>query len=216
MTRQDVVAAVSVVPDLSLALLAIVTWIDPQRFGTHLLGFFWLVAMTEIVVLQFAALVGEVAYSDRPRAARVWHTLGLATSTSVGLAALSIAFDSWWPLIGFWLQVLNRLLGVLLGQAPEGEERELVRKSWISGLVCSAIALAVALLPGWPWLGIRPGMLGPIDGSPGGDWIDDPQRALVFAIVYFSLVAIAGLFSYRWPTLKRSPARKSPATRRAP
>lgn len=214
MTRHDVVVAVSVVPDLSLAILAIITWVDPERFGTHLIGFFVFVAITEIVVVHSAGFLGAVAYSDKPRATRAWHTLGISASYSVTLAAFCIAFESWLPLLGFWFQMVNRLLGVLLGQAPDGEERELVRMGWITNSIFCVVALFVAFVPGLPWLGVRPGMLGRIDGIGGDDWLEEPHRALFFSAVYFSLAAIAGLFSHEVPGRKKERGAKRSVTNR--
>ena len=49
-----------------------------------------------------------------------------------------------------------------------------------------------------PELGIRPDMVGELARDSGGQWVEEPHRAVVFAMLYFTATAWSGAYSHRW------------------
>lgn len=101
--------------------------------------------------------------------------------------------------MSFWGLTLNRLLGVLLGQAPEGEQVLFMRRTWAASVLFYLLgAFATTLLP-IPRLGVTPEVMSHFDRmGTGGLWIDQPWRVLAFGFLYFSAVAVSEIAGHRW------------------
>jgi hypothetical protein len=114
------------------------------------------------------------------------------------IAGWALAFRAWWPLVAFWGLTLNRMLGVIMGQAPTGEERRFIKAGWAVGAMCYLGAVfATSILP-VPRLGISPEVVDAA-GLPGsGLWIEQPYRVLAAGMVYFAAVAMSELYDHRW------------------
>jgi hypothetical protein len=114
------------------------------------------------------------------------------------VAAFSAAFRSWWPLAAFWGLSLNRMLPILLGQAPKEDEKALVLRGWVAGVLFYLGFVSLTVLAPVPELGLTPRVVASL-GLPGeGLWIDEPHRALAFGFLYFAVTAISGAFGHAW------------------
>lgn len=184
-------------PDFAIAIVALLTWIDPSILGEHWAGYFLTLMLLEFIVVHSAAFLGVVAFSDAPRRKRVALTLGLAGFYTLFGAAIAWGAKAWWPLLAFWGLIVNRLLGILFGTVPSGHEKEAMQAGWVVGAVSYLFgAFATVLLP-LPRLGVRPEMLGPIGDDSGGLWVDEPHRVLAFAVLYFTLAGLYALVANR-------------------
>ncbi len=191
-------ALLAAIPDFAIAGLALATWISPTRVGEEKVAWFLGLMLLEFIVVHSSAFLGMVALSDAPRPKRVVRALLLSAFYTMFAAAFAVGMKHWWPLWAFWMLTANRLLGILLGQAPTGHERDFAMANWATGAVCYLLGAFVTVLLPLPQLGVRPGMLGAIADDAGGLWLDEPHRVLAFAVLYFTLTGLLSLFSHRW------------------
>jgi hypothetical protein len=188
-------AIVSAVPDLGIAALALATWINPSHVGEEKVAWFLGLMLLEFIVVHSSAFLGSVALSDEPRAKRVKAALGLSAFYTLFAAGFALGMKHWWPVWAFWALSANRLLGIMLGQAPTGKERDVVMASWAAGAVFYLLgAFATVLLP-LPSLGVERSMLGSIAEDSGGLWVDEPHRVVAFAALYFTLTGLYTLWA---------------------
>jgi hypothetical protein len=202
-TLPPVLRLLAALPDFAIAAAALLTWVDPSILGEQWAGYFLTLMLLEFIVVHSAAFLGSVAFSDAPRHRRAVLTLGLAGFYTLFGAAISFGAKAGWPLLAFWGLILNRLLGILFGTAPSGREREMMQAGWVVGAISYlGGAFATVLLP-IPQLGVRREMLGPIGEDSGGLWVDEPQRVLAFAVLYFVAAGLFALFGGRALEAKR-------------
>jgi len=188
---------VAALPDFVIAGVALLTWIDPSILGEQWAGYFLTLMLLEFIVVHSAAFLGLAAFSDAPKAMRVRNVLGLSAFYSLFGAAISFGAKAWWPLLAFWGLIVNRLLGILFGTVPTGQERDAAMAGWAVGAVSYLFgAFATVLLP-LPELGVRSSMLGPIGEDSGGIWVDEPHRVIAFAFLYFVLAGTYALLGNR-------------------
>jgi hypothetical protein len=191
---------VSAAPDFALGLTFLATWIDPHRLGEKMISYLLLVMLLEFIIVHSSAFMGLVIVSEADRRKKTTAILGLAGLYTVFAGGFALAFKTWWPLGAFWLLTLNRLLTILLGQAPAGRERQLVTASWAARVLFYLMfVFATSFLP-IPRLGITETVVR-AERLPGsGLWIDEPQRVLAFGFLYFTVVALSELSGYTWAT----------------
>lgn len=198
MLPQRLAAFLAAVPDFAIAGLALATWIDPARIGEKKVAWFLGLMLLEFIVVHSSAFLGSVALSDAPKADRVKKALALSAFYTVFAAAFALGMMQWWPLWAFWALSANRMLGILLGQAPTGRERELVMAGWAVGALCYLVGVFATVVLPLPELGVDRSMLGGIAEDSGGLWVDEPHRVVAFAVLYFTLTGLYTLFSHRW------------------
>ena len=75
--------------------------------------------LLEFIVVHSAAFTGQVIVGAAARAAKVRSLVGMGLFYSLFAGGIGAAFHTAWPLVAFWLLMLNRMSGVLLGQAVE-------------------------------------------------------------------------------------------------
>jgi hypothetical protein len=199
-------------PDFALAAVCLGTWIAPAWLGPQRIGGLMLLMLVEFVVIHSAAFMGMVLWSDAPTRTRIVRVLGLGGFYSMFVAAFALGFHTWWPLAGFWILVLNRLLGALVGQAPSGAEREFVRRGWGAGAALYLLAVAVTTIAPVPRLGISAEVVRAADLPGSGLWIDEPYRVIAAAFLYFALLGWSELYSHR-TFRERNPRAVEPPTK---
>ena len=205
-TPRSVAAAL---PDFGLAALFLATWLWPTSQRPETIQHLLLVMLLEFIIIHSAAFMGRVAISPAPREAKVKGLLALAGFYSLFAAGFSLAFKSAWPLLSFWGLMANRLASVIVGQAPEGEERVLLERGWgVCALAYLVFTFATVLLP-VPRFGITPAIVA-AQGIPGGGlWVDQPWRVLALGFCYFTVVGWSELNGHGW---MRTAAGGSPKT----
>lgn len=186
------------IPDFALAGLALATWISPARVGEEKVAWFLGLMLLEFIVVHSSAFLGVVALSDAPKPMRVAKALGLSVFYTMFAAAFAVSMKHWWPLWAFWALSANRMLGILLGQAPTGRERDFAMASWAAGAACYLFGVFATLLLPLPRLGVRSSMLGEVAEDSGGVWVDEPHRVIAFAALYFTLTGLFTLFAHQW------------------
>lgn len=185
-------------PDLALAVLFLLTWAEPDRFHRGTITYLMLLMLLEFIIVHSSAFMGQVMLGGLPRKRTALSTLGLGGFYTMFVGGFALAFKTWWPLWSFWGLTVNRLLGVLIGQAPEGERRELLQKTWaVSALAYLVLCFVTVFLP-VPRLGITPEVVSRESLPGSGLWVSQPHRVIAFGFLYFAAVGLSELFAHRW------------------
>ncbi len=123
--------------------------------------------------------------------------------------AITIAFESWYFLITYSAIMMARWQGMLKGGKRFFNES--VARSGVSIVNLLFAALLVAMVP-VPRLGItnRVLSLNPTDAT--GAWIDHPEYALAFGVIYFFLMAVYEWLATRYKLRVASPDRAAVVT----
>lgn len=185
-------------PDLMLGLVFLVVWIDPARLGAAPVGPLMLAMLLEFIVVHSSGFMGTVMVGDLPRERKLVSLFGLGGFYTLFVAAFAVAFKTWWPLASFWGLMVNRLLSVLLGQPPVGEERAFAQRSWAVGALFYLVFAFVTIVLPLPRLGMTPAAVGAQDLPGSGLWVSQPWRVLAFGFLYFTATGLSELVDHRW------------------
>ena len=157
-----------------------------------------LVMLLEFINVHAAGFMGNTIISDSGRGPKAIMIIGLGVFYTLFVGAFALAFDQWWPVWAFWGLVLNRLLGVLLGKAPTGQEKSMIQVSWAIGVFCYVMLVFATIILPVPSLGISSEVVARQGLTGGGLWIDEPYRMMAFGFMYFAAIGLTELFSYKW------------------
>lgn len=192
-TLQGVLASI---PDFALAGAFLVTWVDPYRLGPTSVQYYLLTMLLEFVIVHSAGFMGAVAFSRDHAHHRARNILGLGLVYSLFVGAFALRFESWWPLLAFWGLSLNRMLGVLMGDAPAGRDRQYVQAGWALAVMYYLGGAFVTLWLPLPELGLNRGVVSSLELPGGGAWLDEPQRVLAFGVIYFGLTGLGEVLGW--------------------
>jgi len=154
--------------------------------------------LLEFIVVHSAGFMGTVALAPDRRTARARTLVLFGLFYSVFVAGFALAFRTWWPLAAFWGLTANRLLGVVVGQAPEGRERQFIQAGWAAGALFYVLSVMVTVILPVPRLGITRAVRDAVDLPGSGAWVDEPWRAVAGAACYFLLVGFSELKGHRF------------------
>lgn len=191
-------ALLSAIPDFGLGVTFAIAWVRPAWAGPDLVPHLLLVMLLEFIVVHSGAFMGVAATSDAPRARRVQAVFGLGLFYTLFAGGFSLGFHTWWPLAAFWGLTLNRMLGVLVGQAPAGGQRALVMSGWAASAILYLTLCFVTLFLPLPHFGLTPDFVRGLHLPGSGVWVEQPHRVIAFGAAYFTLVACSELAGHRW------------------
>jgi hypothetical protein len=199
---------IAATPDVAIAALFLGTWIAPDLLGAERIGHLMLVMLLEFIVVHSAAFMGQAALGGTHRRQKILWVVGLGGFYTLFVGGFALAFRTSWPLVAFWILTLNRLLGMVVGQAPDGEGRLFMQRSWAVGAIAYLGAVfATTMLP-VPALGVSGAVVAAADLPGSGIWIDQPQRVLAAGFLYFAAVAVSELADHRWLPASGLPAQR--------
>lgn len=196
------VGALSAIPDFGLALVFLVTWISPYAFAQKMVANLVLVVLMEFLIIHSSGFMGYVLFGEAGKWRKAVQTIGFAFFYTLFVAAFSFSFGEWWPVWAFWGMTLNRLLGILLGQAPTGQEKALVQKSWIVGALMYFFFVFLTVLVPLPALGVTAEVVARQGFTMTGLWVEDPQTALALGFLYYASVGLSEMSGHSWFKLK--------------
>jgi hypothetical protein len=185
-------------PDFAFAGVFLITWIAPLTLGDQMVKWLLLVMLMEFIVIHSAAFMGRVAISNADRTKRTTGILGFGALYTVFAGAFSLAFRSWWPITSFWGQTINRLLGVILGQVPDEQQKAFIMRGWAASAIFYLLGCMVTLLLPIPRLGLTPAIQAAQHITGGGVWVEQPQKVLAFGFLYFGLTGWSELGGHAW------------------
>lgn len=185
-------------PDFAIGAAFLATWMSPAPGREGMLGTLMLVMMLEFINVHSSAFMGNVMIGAVAPGRKASALLGLGAFYTLFVGGFALVFKQWWPLWSFWGLTLNRLLGVILGQAPAGEEAAFMRRTWAATVLFYLVfTFATTLLP-VPRLGVTSEVVDRAALPGTGLWIDQPWRVLAFGFLYFTAVGVSELFGHRW------------------
>ena len=185
-------------PDFVFAGVFLVTWVAPLALGDAMVKWLMLVMLMEFIVIHSAAFMGNVALSQEGRARRTFRILGLGAFYTVFAGGFSLAFHTWWPLVSFWGQTFNRLLGVIVGQVPGAEQKAFIQRGWAASAVLYVLGVFATVLVPVPRLGITAVVVAGQHITGSGVWVEQPQKVIAFGVLYFSLMGWSELHAHAW------------------
>jgi hypothetical protein len=190
-TLTDVASAL---PDLVLAGTFALVWLDPSRSGLPSVRRLVMTVLLEFFIVHSSGFMGVIAIGNRSRPKAVWLTLGLGAFYTLFIGAFAIGSRDWWLLGSFWLLMANRLLGLVIGQAPDDRRDFLIMGTWAFTVAAYLLAIGIGVMANVPALGIRASVIDAQGFSVGGLWTEHPQTALAAGAIYFAMVGLWELF----------------------
>ena len=188
----------SALPSFILSGVFLITWIAPDALGEKTISYLMLVMLLEFINVHAAGFMGNAIISDSSRGKKAKTIIGLGMFYTLFVCAFAFTFKQWWPVWAFWGLVLNRLLGVLLGKAPTGQEKNMIQTSWGIGVFCYVMLVFATVILPVPAFGVNSEAIAQQGFTARGLWIDEPYRMMAFGFLYFAVIGLAELFSYRW------------------
>lgn len=185
-------ALLAALPDFSLALLFLTTWLHPLERRELMVRDLTALMLLEFVVMHSSMLMFFAVMTDERKRTKVGILLGGSLFYALFAAAFAAAFHSWWPFLSFWLLTANRLASVLLGAAPDSGQRALTLKTWVVSVSAYLFGTALTASAPIPALGVTPQVIARQHFSGGGLWIDEPWRCLAFGALYFGIQGLSG------------------------
>ncbi len=188
----------SALPDFVLGASFLAAWIAPDQLPVTALRWLFLAVLMEFIIIHSSAFAGQVIVSGDARGRKVLRLIGLGLFYTLFAAGFALAFQSAGPLVAFWSLMLNRMTGVLFGQAPAGEEKSLIQRGWAGGVVCYLFACGASVVVPWPALGITDEVKARLALPSSGLWVEQPWRVYAAGFLYFTGIALLELDSFRW------------------
>jgi hypothetical protein len=188
----------SALPSFFLSGMFLITWIAPDAFGERIISYLMLVMLLEFINVHAAGFMGKTIISDSSRGKKATTIVGLGLFYTLFVGGFALAFKELWPLWAFWGLVLNRLLGVLLGKAPDGQEKSMLQTSWAIGVFAYVMLVFATVILPVPAFGVTSEVIAKQGFTMRGLWIDEPYRMMAFGFLYFAVIGLSELFSYKW------------------
>jgi hypothetical protein len=179
---------ISSVPDFLMGAAFLATWIDPYALGDGMLPYLLLVMLLEFIIIHSSAFIGNIMYGDLSKQKKITMMLGFFGFYTLFVLAFSLGFGEWWPIVAFTGLMLNRMLSVLVGNLPEGEERERVKSMWAVNVLCYIVGVFATILLPIPAMGITPEVISQAGLTGEGIWVEEPYRLAAFGFLYFTAV----------------------------
>jgi hypothetical protein len=189
---------ISALPSFILSGIFLITWVAPNALGQKMISYLMLVMLLEFINVHAAGFMGNTIISENSRGKKAAMIIGLGIFYTLFVGGFAFMFEQWWPVWAFWGLILNRLLGVLLGKAPTGQEKIMLQTSWAIGVFCYVMLVFATILLPVPVLGVSSEAIAQQGFTARGLWIDEPYRLMAFGFLYFIVIGLAELFSYRW------------------
>lgn len=185
--------ALSLLPDLALALFFLLNLGSPEFFGSGVIVYLMLLVYTEFFVVFSAGFLGMVLASSVRRFYKAAGFAVMSAGYTAVIVLIGMRFDQTWPVWAFLALSLNRLFGIYVNSEPE-DRSVYARDGWI---VCSIIYLGGAFLASGTGLEIGSFASGSLPGISAADeqrhWFLNPNAVIFFGFVYFFCITIYGL-----------------------
>lgn len=189
----------SAIPDFGLAGFFAISWIAPSSFGSHLLKRLELIMLMEFFILHSSAFLAFAMTAPQRRTTRVLAVTGLGLFYTMFVGSFALSFGTWWPLVSFWMLLVNRMLAIVFGPPPRMGDFGFIVIGWA---VASACYLGYALLTATapiPRLGVTAAVQAAQPISVGGLWGEEPWRVIAFGTFYYATIGVTELFGLGAP-----------------
>lgn len=185
-------------PDLALAGVFLAIWISPDWFHGKIVAWCLVIMLLEFFIVHSAGFTGILLTSRQSPQRKLTGMLGLGAFYTLMVGAFALSFGAWWPLVSFWLLMLNRMLGGLFAGATTPEHRMFVMSSWASSVFFYVVLVFVTLIAPIPPLGITRDVIAAQAFDGGGVWIEEPWRVVALGCFYFFATGVMEILLERW------------------
>lgn len=184
-------ALITAGPDFAMGAYAVLLWTAPALFGgADAINGFALFYITEFFVTHASGFIGHYLFFETG-VRRAGHLAFFCAVYGFFSALLGYFFQSWAPLIAFWVLLGNRLLPVFLARAPLAERQNAMGLLVARNVGVYLLSALLSVLP-LPRLGVTMPVL-----SPTGEVSNDPHKLLAICAFYFLVQG--------WLTLRLAP-----------
>lgn len=187
---------ISASPDFLMALAFFATWIDPTALGNDMLNYCMLIMLLEFITIHSAGFLGFAILLGKSKFQKILRVIGLGLLYSIFIWAFSGSSGEFWPLLTFWFLLLNRILGVLLGDDSSYSLKGVIIIRWAWSIFCFLMSIMITALLPIPQFGWSNTAVNSIPSTGSGLWIDEPQTLLAAGCIYFLSIGIFEMFSH--------------------
>jgi hypothetical protein len=182
---------VAATPEILAAGACAVAWIAPTALSPAFIRGLMLGLLVEFLVIHSFAflMVAAAPGSKTPRWGRILAVLGFGAFYLLFAGLMAKIFDNSAPLWTFAWLLGSRILTIVVDRAPTGREGERQMHAWGMSAFVYIVGMVLTQIVPVPRLGLTPEVVASL-GIPGsGSWPEEPQRAMVFGLLYFGLRA---------------------------
>lgn len=179
------------VPDAITSCWCLLVWIDPLRVGADTVKGVVLMMLMEFILLNatgfFTAIPFMVALGRRIRLAML---LGLCAVYLVLIAAFATPFHALWPYAAFGWLALAKVIWILRNRRVNGNDQMWLMGGWAYSVAAYLAAVGAGVTLRLPVLGIVPAIVPSLHMPGGGEWMDNPHKAVASGVFYFAALAM--------------------------
>lgn len=189
---------ISAAPDIMMGLAFLVSWIDPTALGENMISYLSLVVFLEFIIIHSSAFMGFALFGRGSRTTKIFSLAGLFLFYSIFIIAFSLIYNEWWPLLAFFILVVNRLVSIILGQRIGGPQRLSVGGLWAISVVCYVVGVFVMIALPMPEFGITEDFITGSGVQRSNLWFEELPNLMAFGFFYFTAVGLFELFVPSW------------------
>jgi hypothetical protein len=178
-------------PDAITSLWCLWVWVDPFALGTEAVKCVVLMMLMEFILLNatgfFTAIPFMISLGRRIRYAML---LGLCAVYLTLIAGFAMQFHAIWPYFSFAWLAAAKLGWIARNRRVSSNEQMWLMGAWAISVVAYLGAVGVGVTQTLPRLGITAAIVPLLHLSGGGQWVDEPHRAVASAVFYFAAMAV--------------------------
>ena len=182
-------------PDLLMGLAFLATWIEPTAIGPNMFTYCSTIMLLEFITIHSAGFMGLALITGTSKIGKVLRAVGLGCFYSLFIWAFTVSGGESWPMVAFWLLVLNRILSVLLEDNADGSQQMFLMMSWGWNVFCYVIGIFLTTFIALPRFGWTEEMTKQLGGKASGLWFESPQSLMAAGFLYFTAVGIFELYA---------------------
>jgi len=203
---QKLLIVLNAMPDLFLAGLFLVTWINPALTGgvNMVWGLMQLILLESIAPFAAAITIQALSKSSETKWERTKSLLYLSTIYASICATVSEFIGNFWPCIGLPWVIGNRLLAIWTGQQVSKEMEDSVSYQWLWGSACYLALMIFHTAFSLPRFGMTNAFIPPFIYTLYADLGFEPASSttpwelLSFGFLYYLIQAVTELIQPKW------------------
>ncbi|HTD28592.1 MAG TPA: hypothetical protein VK660_04310 [Xanthomonadaceae bacterium] len=179
-------------PDAITSLWCLWVWINPLALGTDAVKGVVLMLLMEFILLNATGFFTAIPFMvDLGRGARTAMLLVLCIVYLALIAAFAMQFHAIWPYFAFGWLAAAKLGWIARNRRVSSNEQMWLVGTWAVSVVAYLGAVGVGVTQNLPHLGIVPAIVPSLHlPATGGEWLDNPHKAVASAVLYFAAVAV--------------------------
>lgn len=179
------------VPDAVTSCWCLLVWIDPLQVGTDAVKGVVLMMLMEFILLNATGFFTAIPFMvDLGRRIRLAMLLGLCAVYLVLIAAFAMPFHALWPYAAFGWLALGKVIWILRNRRVNGNDQMWLMGGWAYSVAAYLAAVGAGVTLHLPTFGIVPALVPSLHMPGGGEWMDNPHKAVASGVFYFAALAL--------------------------